>query len=512
MTRDKTILIIGAGIAGLAAGCYAQMNGYRTKILELHDLPGGLCTSWQRKGYIFDGCLHYVFGTQPGRPFYAMWEELGTVQNRQMINHEAMMHIKDFGGTGATDGKTLIVYADPDRLEKHMKELSPADARQIEAFTAGIRKFAGFDMSANMQKPKELMTPTDWAAVGRKMMPFLMPLARWGMVSAREFGQRFKDPFLRRAIPLMFAWEEIPVMVGMSLLAEMHNGNAAFPVGGSLAFAQAIEHRYLELGGEIFYKSQVEKILVKDGRAVGVRLYNDEVYEGDWIISACDGRTTIFDFLGGQFVDRQIKRLYDGHMPIYCQFQVSLGVNRDFSDEPHWVTYLLDEPVLIAGDERTDFNIKHYCFDPGLAPEGKTSLIVMLRTNYAYWQHLYGRQPYDSEQHQVSDIVIDLLEKVYPGLHEQIEVVDEATPLSYERYTGNWQGSSCGWLLTKQTMLKTILGIRNTLPGLQNFYMAGQWLTPGGGVPLAAMSGRNVIWSICHADGRSFTTTIEESN
>ena len=49
---DNTIIIIGAGVAGLAAGCYAQMNGYRSQIFELHNLPGGLCTSWVRKGVL----------------------------------------------------------------------------------------------------------------------------------------------------------------------------------------------------------------------------------------------------------------------------------------------------------------------------------------------------------------------------------------------------------------------------------------------------------------------------
>jgi len=51
----KSVIIIGAGIAGLAAGCYAQMNGYRSQIFEMHDLPGGLCTAWERRGYVFDG-------------------------------------------------------------------------------------------------------------------------------------------------------------------------------------------------------------------------------------------------------------------------------------------------------------------------------------------------------------------------------------------------------------------------------------------------------------------------
>src|SRR3989304_2375133 len=53
--KTQSIIIIGAGIAGLSAGCYGQMNGYKTRIFELHDKPGGLCTAWKRKGYTFDG-------------------------------------------------------------------------------------------------------------------------------------------------------------------------------------------------------------------------------------------------------------------------------------------------------------------------------------------------------------------------------------------------------------------------------------------------------------------------
>ena len=55
---EKSIIIIGAGIAGLSAGCYGQMNGYRTQIFEMGTKPGGLCTSWKRKGYTIDGCIH----------------------------------------------------------------------------------------------------------------------------------------------------------------------------------------------------------------------------------------------------------------------------------------------------------------------------------------------------------------------------------------------------------------------------------------------------------------------
>jgi phytoene dehydrogenase-like protein len=498
---EKTVLIIGAGIAGLAAGCYAQMNGYRSKIFELHHLPGGLCTAWERKGYTFDGCIHYLFGSGEGQPFYRLWEELGAVQGRRMINHTEYQRI--------TDGeKTLILFTDPDRLEDHLLSLSPQDSRPIRSFIRGVKQFSRFDLTALYEKPRPLMNALDWRAFGQKMTPFLLPLAQWALISAKEFARQFRDPFLRRAVPQMFSWDEAPVMMGMMLLAYMHNGNAGFPAGGSLAFARAIERRYLGLGGEIAYKSQVEKILVENDRAVGVRLYNDEIHRGDVVISAADGRGTIFDMLGGQYADRRVQRMYDGHLPTHQMVQVSLGVRRDLSSEPHWVTRLLERPILLAGEERHEISVKNYAFDPTLAPAGKSILQMMVRTNYAYWQRIYGRALYDSEQTQVSEVLLDHLEPWYPGLRAEIEFADEATPLSYERYTGNWMGATCGWLLAKPTVPMMILTVPKTLPRLQNFYMAGQWVEPGGTVTLAAASGRNVIQTLCAADRKPFSAAL----
>jgi phytoene dehydrogenase-like protein len=501
MLDKKTVNIIGAGIAGLSAGCYAQMNGYRSQIFELHDLPGGLCTAWERKGYVFDGCIHYLFGSGEGQPFNRMWQELGVVQGRAFVNHAEYQRI--------TDGeKTLVVYVDPDRLQDHMTALSPADGKLIRALCDGVRKFTHFDVSAMYKVPRSLMGLQDWREFGVQMLPFLPALARWATLSTRQLADRFQDPFLRKAVAHMFSWEEAPVMMGMMLLAYLHNGNAGFPVGASLAFAQALEKRYLDLGGVIHYKAQVEKILTENGRAIGVRLYNDEVHTSDITISAADGRGTIFDMLGGRYTNRKIRRMYDGHLPTHQMCQVSLGVDRDLTAEPHWITYLLAEPITLAGEDHAEIGVKHYCFDPSLAPTGKSVIELIVRTNYAYWQRIYGRRIYDSEQTQVSDIILEQLERWYPSIRSDIEFVDEATPLSYERYTGNWKGATTGWLLTKETAPMMMFGVSKTLPGLKDFYMAGQWVEPGGTVSMAAASGKNAIQTICARDGKRFEATL----
>ncbi|MCU0287935.1 MAG: NAD(P)/FAD-dependent oxidoreductase [Acidobacteria bacterium] len=99
----KKIDIIGGGITGLCAGCYLQMNGYDTEIFEMHILPGGLCTSWERKGYTFDGCLHWLVGSNPSDTYYHLWNELIDMQSLTFIYHQEYMRIEDKDGQFITE-------------------------------------------------------------------------------------------------------------------------------------------------------------------------------------------------------------------------------------------------------------------------------------------------------------------------------------------------------------------------------------------------------------------------
>jgi len=104
-----------------------------------------------------------------------------------------------------------------------------------------------------------------------------------------EFSARFSDPLLRHAFSSVIDTLDLPAVTLMMILAFMHNRDGGYPVGGSLEFARAIERRYLDLGGEIHYRSRVERILVENDRAVGVRLADGSEHRADVVISAADG-------------------------------------------------------------------------------------------------------------------------------------------------------------------------------------------------------------------------------
>jgi phytoene dehydrogenase-like protein len=316
----------------------------------------------------------------------------------------------------------------------------------------------------------------------------------------------------------MFDFPDFPTSALLLTLAWMHNKDAGYPIGGSLAFSRAIERRYLDLGGKIHYRARVDQVLVERGpdrdRAVGVRLVDGTEHRADDVLSAADGHATHYHMLEGKYLDDKVRGYYD-ELPIFPPMvQVSMGVARDLSGEPHTVSFPLTKPVTMAGEEHRRLDARHFCYDPTMAPKGKSVVVVMFPGNYEYWKELYQadrddprREHYEAEKKDVAIKVINGLEARFPGISDQVEVVDVATPMTYERYTGNWQGSMEGWLLTTRTIGMTMgRGMDKTVSGLDHFYMAGQWVQPGGGVPTAAQSGRDVIETICKRDDMPFTT------
>jgi phytoene desaturase len=109
----KSIIIIGAGLAGLSTGCYSQMNGYQSRIFEHHSTPGGVATSWKRKGYIFDGGIYFLMCHRPGQSIYEIYRELGTAQSNRFLDMTSYYRFID-----EASGHSVQITRDLDLLER----------------------------------------------------------------------------------------------------------------------------------------------------------------------------------------------------------------------------------------------------------------------------------------------------------------------------------------------------------------------------------------------------------
>jgi phytoene dehydrogenase-like protein len=499
--KEKKVVIIGAGIAGLSAGCYAQMNGYRAEVLEAHTQPGGLCTSWKRKGYTIDGSCHWVTGSGPGHSLYPMWEELGAVQGRTYIDYEYYTRV-----TGA-DGRVFSLYTDVDRLERHMKELSPGDAEPAERLCGLVRSLAGFSMP--LGKPGELMGMVDGIRMMRRFGPFMKFFQEMGSLTLSQLAAEFKDPLIRDGIANSMYGASESLFPLIMTLGPMSRKQAGYPLGGSLEFARGIESRLRSLGGTVTCGARVQKILEERGKATGVLCTDGREIAADYVISACDMKSTLFSMLDGSRVDPVHRELLETGTLMDPMLQVSFGVNMDFSgmDAGMAEGFRLPQPIMIGGRRIEWFAAKHYGYDPSMAPVGKTVLVAMFPADPAYWERLEGdKAAYAAEKVRIEADCRAALGHRYPGIGGKIEMVDIATPLTYARFSSNWKGVYMTWNLTPEFRKKHRF-IPKTVPGLVNFYLASMWTNAPGGLPGAAIAGREVVQLLCAHDRRRFVTT-----
>lgn len=500
-TNGRKIVIIGGGIAGLCSAVYALRCGYGAEVLEMHDSVGGLATSWRRGPYTFETCLHWLLGSRPGGELHREWREVFDIERLTFINHEELVRIE------TETGQSLPIYTDVDRLETQFLGYAPEDADEIRELTHAIRILGKF----RLLEPGGGLSG-NWRSILHDA-PLFPTLSRLARISGIEYAGRFRNPLLRS----FFGSGEIGAMSAIAMvfsLAWMNLGNAGYPLGGSQAIIRHIEDEILTLGGSISLQSRVRRILVQNDQAVGVELSSGRVIKGEWILSAADGHATLFEMLDNKYLDPAIRKLYDELEPFPSYVQVSLGIGLDLSGQPPLLTRLLSRPLQIDPSTETDHvGFRIFNYDPTFAPSGKTAVTCILPTrDFAYWTDLRHRdsERYQNEKAAIAERVIDVLACRIPEVRNRIEIVDVATPATVIRCTGNWQGSMEGWMPLPGVGFKPL---PNTVPGLGNFIMAGQWIMPGGGLPSGLMTARAAIKAVCKRDHIPFTTqSLEETH
>jgi phytoene dehydrogenase-like protein len=492
----KKVLVIGAGIAGLSAASYLQRNGFDTEIFELHDKPGGLCAAWKRSGYVFDGCIHWLMGSGKSSNLHKIWEELGA-GDLHYIEHEI------YTVALLPDGDRFTVYTDPDRLEAEILRLGPEDSSFAHLLSSKIKAVSRADMPAAF----------DRLSFGERLslaaaLPAALPVfTKWMKVPLQGLVDSLKSARLRRAFRVLFgeSLRNFPAGALFMMLGFMAKKSSGYPIGGSLAFARAIEAKYLSLGGKVRYGAQVDEIVVEGGRAVGLKgSWGEE--RGDYVLSAADGRDTLDRLLKGEYKGCAMDRAFERQERYPSLLFIGLGLDHDCSDLPSSLAFELDEPILLEGGSREEkrLSLRIFNFDPSLAGKGKTSAAVMIETgNDGYWSGLaaHDRAAYAAEKKATADAVIAAVDRKIHGFASWVEAVDVATPATFIRYTNNWHGSYEGWLPTSAS-----LGTKmpRTIEGLEGFEMVGQWVNPGGGLPPCGIDGRNLARRLCKKEGLRF--------
>jgi phytoene dehydrogenase-like protein len=495
----KKIAVIGAGISGLSAGVYALLQGFDVELYESHHSVGGECTAWRRKGYDIDGCIHWLVGTKPDSPLRAVWETCGALlPETGIVNHEQIASFQD------EQGGIYHLYSDIRAMEEELLRISPEDSQEIALFIRTVKKYQGFDIP--VEKPEDMMNIWDKFKLGASYLP-LMKFAQFGMkLSVNDYVQRFRSPVIRELLSGV-----VPgIVVANALfftLAWRVKGDGGWPLGGSLRLAQRIQQRFESLGGRLFLNSKVEKIIVENGEATGIKLTTEaDVRTFDYIVPAIDIHAFLHDLLDGKYpVPYFDQRFADPvKYPVISCTLAAVGVDMELKHRPHSLTFKPTNAITIGGVKQDFLTLKHYAYDPAFSPNGHTlAEFIISDFGYDYWDTLRKKseQDYQSEKQRTGDLLLFELQRVYPEVAGKAHIIDIATPLTFRRYCNAYKGAYMSFLSTAGTMQKNHKGV---IDGIDRLYLAGQWTFSDGGLPGALLSGKFAVQRICKREKIKF--------
>ncbi len=498
----KKIIIIGAGVSGLTSGIYALDNGFDVEIYEKHSVPGGECTGWTRKGQYIDGCAHWIVGTSLRSELYPLWEHIGAFDGNPVI-HETE-YITKFQ---LSDGRVFTFYSDLEKLKKEMLYFFPEDSLNIHYFISTIKSYRTIHVPA--KKPLDFMNFLEFTLFGLKMFPAAYPFFHYKHISIEEYVSTFKNRELGNIIS-RFIDPSYNIHSFFYICQAVSKGDAGMIEGGSLKLMERIAKKFTKMGGKLFLRSPVKRIITKNDNACGIELEDGRIIDCDYVIAACDAHHALYKLLDGKYRDRSFEAQFSDSVsnPINTSVMVSFKTNRNLSNFPKMMDYLCDE-FDVFGIRTNHFCVRNFSFDKTLPSiNGETLLTVLLPADASTYDRLskLSREEYVKEKKDMGRKVYELIMDKMNLRNGELELLDVTTPLTYERYTNAYKGSYMSFITTKFTKGLMRPGI---IKGLHSFVLAGQWIMPPGGLPIALISGKHAVMRVCKIDKRTFTNKEE---
>ena len=487
------ILVVGGGLAGLSAGCYALQSGYRVTIVEHNLALGGVCTAWHRGLYTVDGCIHWL----TGGPFERLYRELQIVPAVPLRTLDTWMTYRN-----VRDGIEVPFTRDLDALTQRLTELFPHDADELKRLREAASEFLALKQPFT---PPELLGLRDSLRGAWEMRSTLPALVRYRKPVGQWAREHVKSPRLARLFTQVML-DSAPMFFLLMVLGYLEKGYLSRPEGGTQAFRDALELAYRKLGGEVLLNTTVDEILVQGDRASGVRLTDGSLLPADRVISTASSPETVLRLLGGRYQAQPTRERLENWKMFDPIVLTSVGVAQPYTGAPNLLVLDGIEPFDAGGRNADSMMVRVCNDDPCFGPRGHSVIQNLQPTEYAYWAQQGTR--YGTAKEAFAEATIRRLAPHFDGLRESVRMIDVATPLTYWRTARSWRGAYEGWMPSGEVFFSHV---KKTLSGLSGLYMAGQWVEPGGGVPMAVMSGRQVVQLLCHDDARPFVASASEA-
>jgi prolycopene isomerase len=476
--RSWDVIVIGAGLGGLAAAARLGQMGLRPLVLEQHTLPGGYAHHFLRKVrgtdivYDFDIALHQTGDLAPGCQMHRWLSDLGVLERIQLNRF-------DVAYRSVGPAHDFEVPADADAYEARLCEVFPENARGVRDLFAAMR--------AIVERPDDEMSPEATEAMGitlRDLVDRHVDDDRIDSIFCTLWGYIGSPPF------------EVSAFLFAQMWASYHLGGCFYIRGGGQSLADAFVEVIEEKRGKVLLQTDVARILTEGGRACGVETTKGLRFRAPVVVSNAAAPLTFNELLDRTELAAQDRETADA-LPIAVSLcQAYIGMRGDASklglDDrgraimPNYDTEAQWE-ALRRGDYRAQgvMLCNHNIADPGHHPKGRSIIHVTTLADGKLWADL-DEATYREKKKEVEEYLIDRLVGVIPDARERIEICETGTPRTMTRYTRNPLGTIYGYASTVTSHSIHRPQPRTSVPGL---YLAGAWTFPAGGFQGAIASG-----------------------
>ncbi len=494
--NEYDAIIIGSGLGGLSCAAGFARQGFRTLVLEQHDKPGGYATAFSRPGgFVFDVSLHST-GVGERNGLHNLIPGFPEIKDVEFVPHPSLYRVIYPGYD------IRVPQRDLDKYIGMLKGYFPEEKEGVEGIFGDMQGLAG--EIARLSAAAGKIDMNHFA----EDFPLLFKLHNktWkDMLDAR-----LKDEKLRAIVSAQWGYYGLPPSRIVSFYYALPaigylTAGGYYPKGRSQKISDSLVGFIERHGGKVVLNSRVDRILVRDHTAYGVRTDSGREFTSRVVISNSNPYDTIRKMMNEESYLKDYLARLDGYSVSLSSFQIFLGLKKDLvgesgiEDSEIFYNSGYDMETDYEAAQKTDTSNPGYAITlydniyRGYSPSGKNTLNIISIQGYDHWKPFESdyfsgnKTAYRKEKERIADILIEKVEQtLLPGLADAIEIKEIGTPLTNVRYTSNYRGAIYGWDQTVDNSGQSRLGHETPV---KNLYLAGAWTRPGHGYGSVLASG-----------------------
>ena len=479
------VIIIGSGIGGLVTATQLAAKGAKVIVFESYIIPGGSAGYFQSQGYTFDVGASMIFGMGNKGTTNLLTRALDAVNvNLETIPDSVQIHYH------LPDDLDLKIDRDYEKFLQNLIAYFPHEAKGIRRFYDECQRV--FNCLNNiellsLEEPKYLLR------VFLKNPLACLGLAKYLPLNVGEVARKYiQDPQLLKFIDIeCYCWSVVPadltpmINAGM-VFSDRHYGGVNYPQGGVGKIAEKLVTGLKQFGGEIQYQARVTKIIIKQGKAVGVQLANGQIYYGKKIVSNATRWDTFTKLLPAEKMPVKEKNWQQRYIKSPSFLSLHIGVKASVlpvGTECHHI--LLTDWQEMTTATGTIFVSIPTLLDPDLAPPGYHIIHAFTPDWISNWQGL-SESEYTAKKEIAAGQIINRLAAIFPGLDAGLDYLEIGTPRTHRRFLQRIDGT---YGPIPKRKLWGLLGMPFNRTVIPNLYCVGDSTFPGQGLNAVAFSG-----------------------